>query len=455
MLVLIGPDGAMGGRRRAVLGAVFAASLLRMRAARRAARALRLLRGSARAAAGAAARARAGPGRARRPGRERRRSTAPGRRGEVARGRGPRASWRSRWSCCSCWSGALPPGGRARGAARRPGRPGAGRRGPAPRQRGARAARAGAPRRRAGVLRVAGLPAVRSSWSPRCGPWSATGLPVHSVIEDEQPGVFADYRVPGTPVRRLPRGRGGGGAGAREHAGADRGAHRRWARSGWVRRPEDLIPPAGRLHPPGGRSWPRWRASPWPPWATAPRPRHVRCAAPSASAAGWYGFCGHYFTTGSCPSPDALPRVDARGHPVRPSDGRPIDDLGRLIDATGFPVDGRGAPLLAADGSRLPPAPRTRLCEDWVPERHGVGRRAPGRVVPLLQRADPQARRLLLHQPDAHQRRRGAGGLLPPGPAGLLRPLHRHGRAVLSGSLLEIGVAAAAFIAGVSAAWSP
>ena len=25
------------------------------------------------------------------------------------------------------------------------------------------------------------------------------GLPVHSVIEDEQPGVFADYRVPGTP----------------------------------------------------------------------------------------------------------------------------------------------------------------------------------------------------------------------------------------------------------------
>jgi hypothetical protein len=87
---------------------------------------------------------------------------------------------------------------------------------------------------------------------------------------------------------------------------------------------------------------------------------------------GWYGFCGHYFTTGSCPSPDALPRVDPRGHPVRPSDGRPIDDLGRLIDATGFPVDGLGAPLLAADGSRLPPAPRTRLCEDWVPERNGV-----------------------------------------------------------------------------------
>ena len=64
--------------------------------------------------------------------------------------------------------------------------------------------------------------------------------------------------------------------------------------------------------------------------------------------------------------------MDPRGHPVRPGAGRPIDDLGRLIDATGFPVDGNGAPLLAADGSRLPPAPRTRLCEDWVPERHGV-----------------------------------------------------------------------------------
>jgi hypothetical protein len=87
---------------------------------------------------------------------------------------------------------------------------------------------------------------------------------------------------------------------------------------------------------------------------------------------GWYGFCGHYFTTGSCPSPDALPRVDARGYPVRPSDGRPIDDLGRLIDALGAPVDRGGGPLLAPDGSPLPRAPRTRLCEDWVPERHGV-----------------------------------------------------------------------------------
>jgi hypothetical protein len=87
---------------------------------------------------------------------------------------------------------------------------------------------------------------------------------------------------------------------------------------------------------------------------------------------GWYGFCGHYFTTGSCPGPHHLPRVDARGYPLRPSDGRPVDNLGRRIDALGRPVDGRGVPLKAPDGSALPRAPRTRLCEEWVPERHGV-----------------------------------------------------------------------------------
>lgn len=88
--------------------------------------------------------------------------------------------------------------------------------------------------------------------------------------------------------------------------------------------------------------------------------------------AGWFGFCGHTWTTGSCPSPFTLPRVDARGFPVRPSDGLPVDDLGRLIDALGAPVGADGARLLAPDGSELPPAPRTRVCEDWVPERHGV-----------------------------------------------------------------------------------
>jgi hypothetical protein len=89
-------------------------------------------------------------------------------------------------------------------------------------------------------------------------------------------------------------------------------------------------------------------------------------------AAGWFGFCGHYFTTGSCPSPHHLPRVDQQGYPVRPADGLPVDDLGRLVSADGLPVDESGGPLLGPDGALLPRAPRTRVCEDWVPERYGV-----------------------------------------------------------------------------------
>jgi hypothetical protein len=105
-----------------------------------------------------------------------------------------------------------------------------------------------------------------------------------------------------------------------------------------------------------------------------PRPGEAARAVPGTNRipGGWYGFCGHYFTTGSCPSPHTLPRVDARGFPVRPADGRPIDNLGRLVDSLGRPVDRAGAPLQAPDGSRLARAPRTRMCEDQVPERFGV-----------------------------------------------------------------------------------
>ena len=112
--------------------------------------------------------------------------------------------------------------------------------------------------------------------------------------------------------------------------------------------------------------------------ATGPRrSRRHRGRGPAGAGAGrirggWYGFCGHTWTTGSCPSPFSLPRIDARGFPVRPADGRPVDNLGRLIDALGRPLDAAGAPLPGPDGGVLPPAPRTRVCEDWVPERYGV-----------------------------------------------------------------------------------
>lgn len=89
-------------------------------------------------------------------------------------------------------------------------------------------------------------------------------------------------------------------------------------------------------------------------------------------AAGWFGFCGHYWTTGSCPSPQQMPRVDQQGYPVRSDDGVPIDNLGRPVSVDGLPVDSSGAPLLGPDGELAPRAPRTRICEDWVPERFGL-----------------------------------------------------------------------------------
>ena len=75
-----------------------------------------------------------------------------------------------------------------------------------------------------------------------------------------------------------------------------------------------------------------------------------------------YHFCGHIYTTDSCPHPTGLPRIDAKGFPLRARDGHPVDDLGRLIDAEGLPIDEEGAPLTDPDGRSLPPATRTRVC---------------------------------------------------------------------------------------------
>lgn len=76
-----------------------------------------------------------------------------------------------------------------------------------------------------------------------------------------------------------------------------------------------------------------------------------------------YHFCGHIYTTGSCPHPTGLPRIDARGYPLRATDGRPVDDLGRPIDAEGRPVGRDGKPLTDPDGQPLPVASRTRICQ--------------------------------------------------------------------------------------------
>src|SRR4051794_13807899 len=50
-----------------------------------------------------------------------------------------------------------------------------------------------------------------------------------------------------------------------------------------------------------------------------------------------FHFCGHIYTTASCPHPTGLPRIDAHGFPLRAKDGARVDDLGRRIDTRGRP----------------------------------------------------------------------------------------------------------------------
>ena len=73
-------------------------------------------------------------------------------------------------------------------------------------------------------------------------------------------------------------------------------------------------------------------------------------------------FCGHTYTTGNCPHPTGLPRVDRHGLPLRASDGHPVDDLGRPTDSAGHPVDHAGQILREPDGEPLAPATRSPVC---------------------------------------------------------------------------------------------
>jgi hypothetical protein len=79
-------------------------------------------------------------------------------------------------------------------------------------------------------------------------------------------------------------------------------------------------------------------------------------------AAAYTNFCGHTWTTGNCPHPTGLPRVDRDGLPLRARDGQAVDDLGRPVDRRGLPVGPDGRALRDPDGRPLPPAPRTPVC---------------------------------------------------------------------------------------------
>jgi hypothetical protein len=90
-----------------------------------------------------------------------------------------------------------------------------------------------------------------------------------------------------------------------------------------------------------------------------------------------YHFCGHIYTTDSCPHPTGLPRIDRRGLPLRARDGRQVDDLGRLIDRFGRPVGEDGLVLTDLDGRPLPAAPRTPVCT-LTGASNGIGVRTDG-----------------------------------------------------------------------------
>ena len=96
------------------------------------------------------------------------------------------------------------------------------------------------------------------------------------------------------------------------------------------------------------------------------------------TAEAYYGFCGHTYTTHACPGPFFPPRVDRYGLPLRPKDGRKVDNLGRLIDSEGYAINANGDRLLGPTGEPVPKAPRTRLCQDWIPERYGLAVRIDG-----------------------------------------------------------------------------
>lgn len=114
-----------------------------------------------------------------------------------------------------------------------------------------------------------------------------------------------------------------------------------------------------------------------------------------------FHFCGHIYTTGSCPHPTGLPRIDAEGMPLRARDGHPIDNLGRPIDAEGYPVDESGRRLTDLQGRPMPPAPRTPVCDE-VARRFNIHtqidgswyRCCGGRVRKLMDCCSPHPRRI-------------------------------------------------------------
>ena len=296
VLVLIGPHraGRRGGLAAWALGLVFAASLVRLRLRGAAARAAAASAAPASARSGCWPRARSGWRRSAGWWRPAWAPTAGALRGRRGRRRAGRARARRR-DPGRAGAGALPAGRRARGAPRPARRAGAGRRGPAARRhaprRWRRLARSGAELL---AFSLARLPPLRRDREPALGGAAPRRPARPRLLEDEESDVFAATACPARPSWST-GGRRRGGQGARQHARADRGAHRdRRERAlpppegpGRARRAVAVAPAGLRHHAPlvpgrrrrggaalGARGLPRGRAG---------RGRS-RCAAPTASA---------------------------------------------------------------------------------------------------------------------------------------------------------------------------
>ena len=153
----------------------------------------------------------------------------------------------------------------------------------------------------------------------------------------------------------------------------------------------------------------------------------------------------------------APPRPGCRGstsggYPLRAADGVPVDDLGRPVNAKGQPIDAHGRLLTDADGVPLAPAPRTQTCES-AGKDYGIKLALDGSWYRCCGGKVRRIRDCCGEHERADQRRRGARGLLLPGPPRLLRDVLRDVDAVLSG--LAVAGAITALLAGIAGAWSP
>ena len=170
---------------------------------------------------------------------------------------------------------------------------------------------------------------------------------------------------------------------------------------------------------------------------------------------GLHNFCGHTYTTGSCPHPTGLPRVDRHGLPLRAARRRSRSTTSAArstAQATRSTSDGQ--PLPTPTGAPLPPAPRTPVCAAAGEQLRLRPRRS---TASWYRCCGGRVRKLMdccaLHRA-AHQRRRRADRLLLRGPQRVLRHVLPDEGAVLSGA--DVACAAlTALVAGVTGAWSP